>query len=103
MRSTTMMLRRRTVMLCLRTTGCAGGLALATALVANAAVPAGNFNARLMEGQKLRAESRFAEARATYQALLQDVRKQPSSEWMEALIFDSLGIDEQDSGDYGAS
>lgn len=76
---------------------------LAAILAGSAAAQPADFSKRLMDGQRLRARAEFAEARTVYQALLQDVRHSPSQQDFEALVLDYLGLNEHDSGDYGAA
>jgi tetratricopeptide (TPR) repeat protein len=82
---------------------CIWGTALAAVLTGSAAGQTADFSKRISEAQQLRAQDRFTEARAIYQALLRDVRDDPSSHYLAALVFDCLGIDEQDRGDFGAA
>ena len=82
---------------------CVWGPALAAVLVCGAAAQPADFTKRLTEGQQLRAQSRFADARAMYQALLRDLRNDPPHYVLEGLVYDRLGLDEQDSGDYAAA
>jgi tetratricopeptide (TPR) repeat protein len=86
-----------------KTNRCVYGMALAAILTGSAAAQTADFSKRLAEGQQLRAHDRFAEARAVYQGLLLDVRKEPSPHHLAALVYDCLGLDEQDGGDYGAA
>lgn len=74
-----------------------------TALTFNTAAQTADFSQRLEQGQQLRAFDRYIEARSTFQALLRDVRKEGPNPRMEAMVFDSMAMNEQDSGDYGAA
>jgi ATP/maltotriose-dependent transcriptional regulator MalT len=79
------------------------GTVLAAILAGSAAAQTADFSKRLIEGQRLRDRAQFAEARTVYQALLRDVRQNPSERDFEALVWAYLGVNEQDSGDYGAA
>ena len=76
---------------------------LAAVLTFSAAAQTADFSKRLAEGQQLRSGDRYAEARSTYQALLRDLQKEGSHPRLEALVLDSMAMNEQDSGDYGAA
>lgn len=82
---------------------CAWGAALAAALVSTSAAQTDDFDKRLAEAQQLRAHDRFAEARKVHEALLRDVRKDPSQYRLEAIVLDGLALDERDRGDYAAA
>ena len=59
---------------------------------------------QLAEGQHLRAQGRYAEARAVFAAVLREAEKlQPPNNRLVALVLDNMAVNETDSGDYGAS
>ena len=82
---------------------CAWGTALAAALAYTATAQTDDFTRRLLDGQKLRSEDRYTEARALYRNLLSRVRQGQSNDRREALVENELGLDEQDSGNYAAA
>lgn len=82
---------------------CIWGTALAAVLTGSAAGQTADLSKRIVEAQELRSQDRFIEARAVYQALLRDIRKDSASHHLEALVFDCLGVDEQDRRDFGAA
>jgi len=82
---------------------CAMGTAMAVVLASSAAAQTDDFISRFRQGQQLRAENRFADARTVYHDLLRDIRQQSSNCRREGLVLDNLALDEQDIGDYAAA
>jgi tetratricopeptide (TPR) repeat protein len=73
--------------------------ALATALAVAASAQTNAFE-RLADGQKLRAQGRFAEARGLFAQLLAEAEPDGHN---AAVILDNIGINEQEFGDFAKS
>ncbi len=85
--------------------GVADGFAVLAAVLTFPAPPhTADFSRPPAEGHQFRSGGRYAEARSIfYQALLRDLSCEGSHPRLEALVLDSMAMNEQDSGDYGAA
>jgi tetratricopeptide (TPR) repeat protein len=76
------------------------GLILATTITFGAAAQTASLAERLLQGQQMHANGRNAEARTIFLSLLRDTRNDPPDDRRDAIVLDSLGLSEMDSGKY---
>src|SRR5580698_9825112 len=79
---------------------CVWGMVIVAALAGSAVSQTDDPAEQLAEGQRLRDQGRYAEARTLFSGLLRNSRNSASDRWFTGVVLDNLAVDEQEAGNY---